>query len=69
MKRLKKGMFVLLMLIAGKLSAQVDTTYNPAKTYTQTQLLDDLTFLKNVLIEAHASLYRYQSKAALDSAF
>jgi len=62
-------MFVLLMLIAGKLSAQVDTTFNPAKTYTQTQLLDDLTFLKNVLIEAHASLYRYQSKAALDSAF
>lgn len=62
-------MFVLLMLIAGKLSAQVDTTYNPAKTYTQTQLLDDLTFLKNVLVEAHASLYRYQSKAALDSAF
>ena len=69
MKRLKQGMFVLLLLIAGKLSAQVDTTYNPAKTYTQTQLLDDLTFLKNVLIEAHASLYRYQSKAGLDSAF
>ncbi|SDP57566.1 Peptidase family S41 [Mucilaginibacter sp. OK268] len=69
MKRLKQGMFVLLLLIAGKLSAQVDTTYNPAKTYTQTQLLEDLTFLKNVLVEAHASLYRYQSKAALDSTF
>jgi hypothetical protein len=68
LKRLKKVILVSLLLIAGRLSAQVDTTtYNPTKTYTQTQLLDDLTFLKNVLIEAHPSLYRYQSKAALDS--
>ena len=70
MKRLKNGLLVLLLFVAGNLSAQVDTTsYDPAKTYTQTQLLDDLTFLKNVLTEAHASLYRYQSKAGLDSAF
>jgi len=69
LKRLKNGLLIILLLLAGKVSAQIDTTYTPSKTYTQTQLVDDLAFLKNVLIEAHASLYRYQSKAALDSAF
>jgi hypothetical protein len=68
LKRLKNGLLVLLLFVTGHLSAQVDTTaYDPTKTYTPTQLLDDLTFLKNVLVEAHASLYRYQSKAGLDS--
>lgn len=65
-----KGLFCLLLLfIATRLNAQVDTTWTPSKTYSQNQLMADFDLFKRVLTEAHPSLYRYKSKAAIDSAF
>jgi hypothetical protein len=67
LQRLNYFLLFLLVLVSAKLSAQVDTTYLPAKTYTQNQLLADFGLFRDILIEAHPSLYRYQTKAHFDS--
>jgi hypothetical protein len=66
---LKNLLCFALLFIAIRLNAQVDTAYTPSKTYTQTTLISDFQLLKDVLVEAHPSLYRYADKTAVDSAF
>jgi len=69
LKLLKKATLIGLLFMASRVNAQVDTTYSPSKTYSQSELLEDFTIFKNALIELHPSLYRYQSKATIDSVF
>jgi hypothetical protein len=60
---------VLLVFVCLNLKAQQDTSYNPNHLYQPQELHTDLAFLKNVLEEAHPSLYRYTPKDTIDLKF
>lgn len=60
------GLLYLLTLSSCSASRK---TFNPEKTYTKAQLQEDYRLFRNILEDAHPSLYWYTSKDSLDYYF
>ena len=59
----------LVLAISASSCGSVKNSFNPGKTYSSAILQEDYTLFRNILQDAHPSLYWYTSKDSLDYYF
>ena len=62
-------LFSTLFIVTLFYSCSVSKNYNPDKKYSEEELQQDYTLLRNILEKKHPSLYWYTSKDSMDYFF